>query len=87
MHYLVKRKSLSDRYLINVQNIIAIKDATQTTLKAVVKRKPDFFSGFLFAVAFVASVTAMLFCNPRFKHECILNILVDTYVFHDFLML
>ena len=44
------------------------------------KRNPEFFSGFLFAVAFVASLTAMLFCNPPFKHEIhILNISVETY--------
>ena len=48
----------------------------------------NFFSGFLFAVAFVASLTAILFCNPRFKREIhILNISVDTHEFHDFFML
>ena len=57
------------------------------TLKAVTKRKPEFSSGFLFAVAFVASLTAMLFCNQRFKHEIhIVNISVNTHEFHDFLM-
>ena len=54
-------------------------------LKQLRKENLIFFSAFLFAVTFVASLTPMLFCNPRFKHEIyILNISVDTYEFHDF---
>ena len=74
MHYLVKRKSLSDRHLINAQIIIAV-GCNLDKLSSCEKKS------FIFCrLSFRSCV--------RCKHEIhILNISVDTYEFHDIFML
>ena len=74
MHYLVKRKSLSDRHLINAQIIIAV-GCNLDKLSSCEKKS------FIFCRLSFRSYV-------RCKHEIhILNISVDTYEFHDIFML